>query len=111
MIKLRREQVLALIKAASGPFIRRLAEDLREIFPERFAELGPAGARAAIESGIEKGRTYGMTRENEVAQLVGLMFELGLEFDKDPDFQWAHRILCDSTRSPQERLDELYRLA
>jgi len=111
MIKLREAQVLALIKAASGPFIRRLEADLRELFPERFSELGTNGTRAAIESGIEKARGYGMTREKEIAQFVGLMFMLGLEFDRDPDFLWAQRILRNSGRNPQERLAALYLLA
>ncbi len=111
MITLRKEQVLALIQAASGPFVRRLTVDLQKLFPEQIAELGPGGTRTVIESGIRKAHEYGMTRENEIAQFVGLMFMLGRDFDEDPDFIWAHRILRDSARSPQDRLDALYLLA
>ena len=111
MLIIRDEQMLVLLRAKEGAFIERLAADLERFYPDACERLGRQGVRAVVERGIVKAAEYRIGRAAEVGQFLLLMFELGFDFDLDPWYDWAYRILRHTRADAQERLDLLFLFA
>lgn len=111
MLTIRNEQMTAMARAVSRPFVLQVAANLREIFPAECARLGEAGVHRAIEEGIARGAAHGIVRGGDVAELIALTFILHPEFDTHPDFAWAGEVLRDRALSPGARLDRIGDLA
>ncbi len=85
---------------------------LREFFPQPCEELSDEGCREAIEHGIERSASYDIVSEADVCRYIDLMFALGRDFDRDPRWPWAKRILTDPhCPDPTQRLERIYREA
>lgn len=76
-------------------FEDEVSSRLQNIWPQKHAYLGEAGARRLIRQGIEAAKGYGITDESGFLVYIGLMYMLGSSFDTDPLFAWASAILND----------------
>lgn len=81
---------------------------LRNIWPQKYAYLGEAGARRLIQQGIEAAKRYGITDESGCLVYIGLMYMLGSSFDTDPLFAWAGVILNDKAEDQTGKIGRLY---
>lgn len=73
-------------------FVQKMKQHFREIYPERC----PADERALEEliiKGTEKARSYSICSEADVCRFLTVMFELGQDFDTNPELPWAAQIL------------------
>jgi hypothetical protein len=57
--------------------------------------IGEEGIRAIIRSGVERSKTYGLTRKGPVRLFIEMVFLLGVDFDTDPQFPWIRTTLED----------------
>jgi hypothetical protein len=62
-----------------------------------------------IHEGKQRAASYGMTHRGPVKFYIELLFLLGIDFDTDPQYPWAARILRDSDATDQtSRADRLH---
>lgn len=76
---------------------RRLIEELREAFvsayPDRCRELGSEALKTLLWKGLAKADSYGLLTVGETAAFIDLTLNLKPEFDADPSYEWARKIL------------------
>ena len=109
MFKIRPEQMTAFSEAARQSFEDRMVVHLQRFFPAQCESLGEGEVRIVIRCGIERAREYGIRAERDVCKYVDIMFAFGRDFDRNPDFPWARRILKERDYpSPSKKIDHLY---
>lgn len=92
MLKLRFAQMEHMSRAVRGSFERRMAERLRESFPEECRAMGEGALAETIQEGVSRATSYGIDRSNDVALYLHLVIAFGPAFDSEP---WAREILRD----------------
>jgi len=85
-------------------YIRRMKEELKEIFPDQFERLGDGAMEEAMEYGLSRADAWGFQTEDCLSSYLVLMFTFGRDFDTG--LSWAADILR-SPGSPGERKDRL----
>jgi hypothetical protein len=109
MITIRPEQMKVFSKAASKSFEDRMVAHLAKFFPQQCKKLGEEKIHETIQQGIVKARRYGIITEHDVCIYIDIMFDLGSDFDVDPELPWASRVLKDSTiKDPTYKINRLY---
>lgn len=103
-LKIREDQLRALAAPQAERFEARLADFLREQFPEA-AEEPPDELRAAVRAQAEKAEAYGLLTERQAAAYVACAWLLGPDFDTE--FPAAVEVLGSPERSPDEKADWL----
>jgi len=98
----------ALSKYMEQSFEERMVQYLHKFFPQRYEEAGEKDVRELIRQGIARAATYQIIRECDVARYITLMFSLRADFDTHTETAWAAPILKDSSRSAEDRLEQLY---
>jgi hypothetical protein len=87
----------AFEKEAILRFEDKMVAHLGEFFAEQCRELGEPRLRAVIRLGIARAASHDITSERDVCKYLNMMFAWGHDFDTDPSFEWARRILDDPT--------------
>jgi hypothetical protein len=107
MLIIRKEQMRAMALQSLEEFESRLTAYITEDFPEQAEALGTANLRKAVHDGVNKALDYSFETERDLSKYVYIMFTLGRDFDKDPEFPWAGEILRADSGSPL-RMERLY---
>jgi hypothetical protein len=108
----RGKQFHSLSQAAAKNFVGRVAAHVGTFFPDRCKTLGQEAVRQWIELGIARAQRHGILAERDVCRYIDLMFELGRDYDQDPQLAKLRRILeDDKVKNPADRLDRMYREA
>jgi hypothetical protein len=105
-MKVRREQMEALVGLAVEAFVDDMVVHLGECFPEPCDALGPAGLRELLRIGVARAEAHGFTGEREVSLYLGLMLAFGPDFDREEP--WARAILEDA--EPEDAKARMERL-
>ncbi len=92
MIRLRRDNWVALLAEAERLFRARVAERLRRHFPE-VGQMSEAQLDAWVELGRTRAAARGFPSAYHASIYIGLMAELGAEFEAD--LPWVREILAD----------------
>jgi len=108
MLKIRKEQSEIFSQAAIKSFEDRMIQYLRQFFSQRYDEFGEEHVRGLIREGIANAATYQIIRECDVARYVTIMFSLRTDFDTSHETAWAAPILRDTSRTAEDRLEQLY---
>lgn len=99
------------MEALNAPFVAEFRANVREYLQTYYAEkceaIGPAGVEALIDRGIAKSSRYGIETEDDVFDLIEVMFENGANFETAPGMAWAAEILNDSSATGSERMGRL----
>ena len=103
-MKIRKEQMDTLDKAAQVDFHHRLITFLRDELPEETVELSDGALLEQIVQSEERALTFGIETELGITQFVILTLTLGPNFDDDPAIRAC---LKESGSSPDERLNSL----
>lgn len=90
---LRTRQIAAMNPALGGAFEERMLALLAAEYPVQLRGLGEEGARALVRRAVEKGIEHGVEATPDLASLVALMVEFGLDFEVSPDQAVAQQIL------------------
>jgi len=82
---------------------------LEEFNPFLSNILGDGGIRTLIRAAMKRAADQGFTHRGPVKFFIETAILLGIEFDSDPQYAQARRILGDATRPDQtERADDLH---
>lgn len=115
-LKIRPEQLEAFQPVADAGFVRRLSDYLRREHPD-IAVRTPSGVLKMnqipaktiewmVQTGIARGRRYGLSWESSLAAFVVIMFVAAPNFDQHPLIQ---RVLSDDDAPPNGRIERLWR--
>ena len=110
ILVIRREQMDALDAYSRGAFRQRVLDHLAADLPDRWARLGPGGAELLVDRAIEKGFGYGIDEEDDLQKYVDLCAELGPDFEKDEEMEWARDILMRPSLSGHAKLQLIRQL-
>jgi hypothetical protein len=112
MLMIRNEQMAVFKSHLENRFKNRLAIHVYTHFPAKCQYFGEERVQAAIHSGVERAKGYGIVSERDIAKYVHLVFAFHEEFDCDPELPWAARILKDETLvGPSTRMECLFQEA
>lgn len=110
MLHFTKEMLDSLGEQSGKSFEHRMCLHLREFFSARCKAADDGRLGDFIHAAVQKARSYGFVRECEVAKFIDLMVALNPYFDTDPQMPWARPILTDAQRTPEERLNAIYRM-
>lgn len=105
MLKILDTQMEHLAALAQAEFVVHMRSFLRQRHPDRCLPMSDEALTATIVQGMSRARSYGIEIARDVQRYIDLMFQLGLDFDRDVD--WAHAILNRPDFSGQIRIDVL----
>lgn len=81
----------------------------KQLFPSRFENLDAVGFEVSIRNASLKAGHYGKAHPETNAVISVFMFLCGHGFDRDPQFDWAGRVMNDSGIAAHHTGKELYR--
>jgi hypothetical protein len=109
MLIIRAEQMKVFGQAAFRSFEDEMVLHLARFAPKHSQVIGEPVVRQVIRRGAERARTYHLTNHGPVRFYIEMMFQLGSEFDTDPQLPWAREILAQAATSDQmECAERLY---
>ena|SRR5215203_6777882 len=112
MFKIRNEQMEVFSDAVRQSFEDRMVTHLNRFFPAQCEALGENEVRLVIRYGTRRAAEYDAKAERSVCKYIDIMFAFGRDFDRNPDFPWAKRILIDRPYpTPSQKIDHLYEVA
>ena len=100
-MKIRKEQMAALDRAALKAFEDELVRHLQDFDPKHTTVLDEDGVRQVIRLGMERAAKYGLTNRGPIRFYIELMFLFGSDFDTDPWLPWAGA--CSPTHPSRTR--------
>jgi len=103
---IREAQMQVLQAAAREKFLKRLMAHFIEVWPEQVKDLGD-NYREVIERGVAKALNYDIAAEQCIARYLNLWFVWGVEFEDNPEFEWAKEILEDPSRPQHLKAHQL----
>ena len=105
MLVIRKDQIQHFIAADDAQLAVVVAEAVRKANGERVAEYGDKELAAMVKIGIERARTHELTKAEDIAAYVAVMFEVAPRFDEQPDIR---TLLNDASFSPEIRFYQLF---
>lgn len=112
MLRIRPEQMAAMSEYMTQRFEDRMLVYVRSRYSQQCEGLDEPGTREWIRQGIKHSKEYEIVSERDVCGYIELMFELGRDFDTDPNRPWAGTILQDrASPHPCHRFQRLRRAA
>jgi hypothetical protein len=106
MLKIRQEQLDALLAVRWEKFYRRVRVHVLEEFPEEAALLGEAGLRSVFDSSVNRSHKYELRTERQIVCMVDATVMLGDRFEEQERYSWALTVL----NSPHLIADDRARL-
>lgn len=88
-------------------FVYRMLVHLQATFPEQAGQMPEADLRQMIQQGVKAAEKYKVEAEADVQHYLELMFQLGPDFDTNPQTAWTQPILKREDLWPWEKLDEI----
>jgi hypothetical protein len=107
---IRREQMDALSKSMEQNFEKRMVNHISEFFPDQVGKLGNTGVLKTIRYGIRKAASYGIDKECDVCKYIDLMIVFGRDFDANPAYEEAKRVLTSPKDTAKTKMRKLYKL-
>ena len=107
MLVIRDEQIQAFLYSDEDDFGRLVSRAVRRACPVRTAGYSDEKLLKMSEIGIERARTRGLSRIEDVAAFVAIMFEISPRFDEHPAIS---QVLEDPRFNPAQRMELMFRL-
>jgi len=108
MVKIRQDKFDAFNKMMEASYIDRMAEYVREAYPEiAFERSSPEEMRGYIGGLVREAGTFGLTNERTVARYIDYRAELGALLTNDPEFEWAMDILRNPHIDEEEKVQRI----
>jgi hypothetical protein len=67
-------------------------------------DIDPVSLREMVTNGLARARSHGLSRAKDLTAFVAIMFEIGPNFDEQPEIRAALR---DGRIAPDERFDRM----
>src|SRR5690349_4462090 len=97
MLVIRDEQIQHFIAADDPALIRLIRRIVREVNPDRVAEYSDQLLDSMVKIGVERAKSHELTKAEDIAAFVAVMFDVAPNFDKQKDIQFC---LNDANFSP-----------
>jgi hypothetical protein len=93
MLTITNKQMEAFSAYMMDSFIKKVKNHLRQKFPVSTDQMTDDTLHDIITQGIEKAAGYNIVERDDVLPFIEYMISLGKDFDKNPDQNWALKIL------------------
>jgi len=93
MLKIRQEQIDALVAVRWEAFFIRVCKHVRKAFPEVARQLGDAGLRPVFDSVVRRSHAFELRTERQIVCMMDATILLGDQFEDHPRYQWARDVL------------------
>ena len=111
MLVIRSAQMDQLGREQERDFETRVMGYARQNFPKKTATTPEPELRQTVRRRIAAGRGgYGLQSRGDLCLFVGLSFALHLDFDEQPEFRWAKRVLS-GPGDPNARITCVFAMA
>jgi hypothetical protein len=104
MLTIRQAQMEATLTQDEPKLIDFVVAHAKRACRDSVRDIDPASLREMVTNGIARAHGHGLLRAREVAAFVGIMFEIGPNFDEQPDIR---RALADQTVPHDRRFDTM----
>ena len=104
MLKLSRPQLEAMTLRDPQRLVDTLLRYVRRNAADMIKNIDPISLREMVEGGVVRARSHGLSRLDDLALFIGLMFEIGPSFDEQADL---HRLLDDPAIPPDQKMANL----
>lgn len=109
MLNIHAAQIKTFEQAALLNFENEVVDHIHQFAATQFQSIGDRAVREVVRTGMSRAMNYGLTNRGPVRFYVETTFMLGTDFDTDPQYPWAERILNDPEPVDQSiRADRLY---
>lgn len=108
MLIIRQAQVDAMGALLRERFVQATLAHLRGAFPERSEALGEVGLRQLVDDAAARGASLGIVAEQDVAGLAHFMLATARDFESQPEYGWAARIVGDADLTGSDKVDALF---
>ncbi|MVM40668.1 hypothetical protein GO730_28285 [Spirosoma sp. HMF3257] len=99
-----RKQNAQFVEYGYEQFTKKLKPLVQQQYPEKVAGRSDEDVMKQLRYCVQKARKYGFSYEHDVAKFVFFCFELGDNFDENPDNRAVVLFLKDNTMSAKIRL-------
>lgn len=106
---IRDEQMQSMADAQRREFEEGIVAHLDRAYPEKVWNIPVEELRERVHESVGKALSYGIEIEKDVSSYVDITFELGENFDADPEHEWAGEILRDDPLSGAEKIAKIKR--
>ena len=108
-MRIRGEQMDDLSRNLEASFLSRMMVHLNKFFPLQCEALGEESIIDSIHYGVSRAAAYGIVAERDVCKYIDLMYALGRDYDRDPNYAWAYADLTNSTiPDPTSRINRVH---
>ena len=105
MLIIREEQIQTFIAADDKQLIERISQIIRDLNGARVKGYGDDKLAGMVKIGIERARTHELTKAQDIAAYVSVMFEVAPKFDEQAEIKL---VLEDTNFPPEERFYQLF---
>ncbi len=107
MLIIRQQQMETFRKAALAAFETEMVLHCNEFSPHLYKVIGEKQMRVAVCRTIDRAYGHGFTNRGPIRLFIEMMLLFGSNFDTDPQYSWAAKILHTSDDQMQ-RAEQLY---
>jgi hypothetical protein len=93
VLTIRKAHLQAFESAMAGAFEREMVAHSQAFSPRLCAVIGEEQLRVVLRRALEHAKGYGFTMRGALRLYIELTFLFGSDFDSDPQYPWAARIL------------------
>ena len=108
MLTIRKQQMAVLEARLARQFRIGLRRHVREELEAEAKDITDSELDQMIQQAVERGRSYEVTAERDVSLFLDLMILKGRDFDRDPKFLWARKILVDKELDGAAKMKAIY---
>jgi hypothetical protein len=91
MLKIRQEQLEAMLTQDEGKFIDFIIEHLQRECRDSVRDIDAVSLREMVMNGLVRARSHGLSKAKALTAFVSIMFEIGPNFDEQPEIRRALR--------------------
>lgn len=105
MFLLKTTQIQLFIASDENQLVEVIAQSIRAANGERVAGYDDKDLGSMVKIGIERARSHELTRAEDIAAYVAVMFEVAPRFDEQPEFR---EVFHDALFSPEARFYQIF---
>ncbi len=105
MLVIKKKQIENFIAEDDTQMLRVISEIIREAFFESVENYTDETLRSMVKTGIERAKSHGFERAEDIASFVAVMFEISPRFDTNEEIK---AVLDDETVPHERKFENLF---
>jgi len=107
MLVIRKQQIESVNKERQAQFKKKVHTFLQDKYRDFLKRIPQNEIDNQINVGIKKALTYHISTETSIVSFILLTFIVGIDFDNNPNYGWAQKILTDDQYSEKVKIEKL----